>query len=151
MADEDDRVRGRRRKIWFGKDRMPEDASEEDKKKMRKIYREARTSPVPHGTVTANRLANVGGYKHVNDGKGIAGQIARVHADSRALDYWYPDEDGKMVLRKAPRNRRGSHGTQSGIAVDSKSAEVISSEDAEQLERMLKRNDGGIAKKTRHF
>ena len=31
------------------------------------------------------------------------------------------------------------------------SANVISNRDVKQLERMLKRNDGGIAKKTRNF
>ena len=135
MADDkDDRVRGRRGKILFGKDRMPKDASEEDKEKMREIYARARTSANPRGNATANRLANVGGYRHVNDGKGIAGQTERIDADSKALDYWYPDEDGKMVLRKGKRSRKGSHGTQSGTSVE-----------------YINRNDGGIAKKTRRF
>ena len=34
---------------------------------------------------------------------------------------------------------------------DTQSANVISNRDVKQLERMLKRNDGGIAKKTRNF
>jgi len=130
----DDRAKGRRRKIRFGKDRMPEDASEEDRERMREIYNRARKPSVPRGTATVNRLANVGGYRHVNTGKGIAGQTARIDADSKALDYWYPDEDGKMVLRKGKRSRKGSHGTQSGTSVE-----------------YINRNDGGIAKKTRRF
>lgn len=127
----DDRARGRRRRIRFGKGQMPKDASKEDREKIRQLYYETRK---PKKVSTVNRLANVGGYRHVNDGRGIAGQTARIDADSKALDYWYPDEDGKMVLRKGKRSRKGSHGTQSGTSLE-----------------YINRNDGGIAKKTRRF
>ena len=137
----DDRGRGRRRDISF--ETLPSGVSEEDATAIRRLYDKERRG---RDFSTVNRLAISGGYKNkgntsvrgrgVSGGqKGIAGQIERLDDDSQVLHYWYPDKDGKMVLQKGKRSRRGSPGTQSGRS----------------LATYINRNDGGIAKKTRNF
>ncbi len=69
--------------------------------------------------------------------------LARELADTQSANT-ISDRD----VQRLRRRRRNAVPQELGAT---QSARVISNKDVKQLERMLNRNDGGIAKKTRNF